>query len=59
MLFRALLLLFAAIVVSLLLAYSFTKNRKHLAWAIWFIKIGIGMAVLFGIFYVVERLILI
>jgi hypothetical protein len=59
MLFRILLLTAAAAVVTLLLTYSLTRNRKHLAWAFWVGKLAVGLALLFGILYVLERLILI
>ena len=59
MLFRVLLLLAAAVVVVLLLTYSVTKDRKWLAWAFFIGKLTIGVVLLFGVLYVLERVILI
>jgi hypothetical protein len=57
--FRVLLLLAAAAVVALVLAYSITRNRRYLSWAWWVGKLSLGMVLLFGLLYVLERLILI
>lgn len=58
MVFRALLLLAAAVIVVLLLMYSVSRQRRFLAWALFIGKLTLGLAVLFGLFYVLERLIL-
>ena len=59
MLFRILVLIAAAVVVAMLLAYSVTKDRKWLAWVFFVGKLTIGVLLLFGILYVLERVILI
>jgi hypothetical protein len=58
MLVRIWLILFAVSLVSLLLAWSLTRDRKYLAWTVWLLKIGVGAMVLLGLFYVLERLVL-
>ena len=59
MLFRVLLLTAAASVVTLLLTYSLSKNRKYLNWALWVGKLTVGLVLLFALLYVLERMVLI
>jgi hypothetical protein len=58
MLFRVILLLAAATVVTLLLTYALTKSTKYISWAFWVGKLTLGLALLFGILYVLERLVM-
>jgi len=58
MLMRLLMVIFAILIVSSLIAFWFTRQRRWLAWAGFFLKTGVALLVLFGLFFVLERLIL-
>lgn len=59
LLLRVLAILIGGATVALLLAYSVTRNRKYLAWGLWIGKISIGLLLILGLLYTLERLILI
>lgn len=56
---RVLLVLAAVALVVLGLAYSFGNQDKVLPWLFWLIRVTVGFMILFGLFYILERLILI
>lgn len=55
---RVLLVLAGVGLVLLVLAYALGGQQRFLAWAGWLLRVTVGFAVVFGLFYVLERLLL-